>query len=123
VEERLRQAVEENVALCDRVAREAGVATAVDDLRWWAASRTPPKHPDAITRQPGVAPDALLAGTDTGPGCSVKDSFADVDLAPLGFEVLFEATWFELDGLLDYESQLPDRAVPLGSLRVWVKPG
>jgi hypothetical protein len=28
-----------------------------------------------------------------GPGCSVKDSFAVLDLEPSGFHVLLEATW------------------------------
>ena len=119
---RLRQAIAENVALCDGVARGAGVGTSTDADRWWATSRTPPLHPDAITLRPGVGPDVLLAGTDAGPGCSVKDSFADVDLGGLGFEVLFDATWFELDGVLDYEPEVPRGAVPLGPLRVWVRP-
>ncbi|WP_239135543.1 hypothetical protein [Actinoplanes derwentensis] len=35
----------------------------------------------------------MLDGIDIGPGCSVKDSFADLDLAPRGFEALFDATW------------------------------
>jgi hypothetical protein len=34
--------------------------------------------------------DCLIAG----PGCSVKDSFATVDLSAGGLDVLFEATWF-----------------------------
>jgi hypothetical protein len=93
VDERLGKAVEENVAWCDRVCRAAGVTTFLDPERWWAASRTPPLYPDAITRRSGVAPVDLLAGVDDGRGCSVKDSFADLDLSPLGFEILFEAQW------------------------------
>jgi len=55
--------------------------------------RTPPLHPDAVSLAAGVDPASLLDRVDAGPGCSVKDSFADVDLAPFGFRVLFEAAW------------------------------
>ena len=35
----------------------------------------------------------LLARIDTSVGCSIKDSFASVDLSAFGFEVLFDAAW------------------------------
>ncbi|MFZ3493567.1 hypothetical protein ACODT5_10140 [Streptomyces sp. 5.8] len=45
-----------------------------------------------LTRDTDTA--ALLAGIDTAaPHASVKDSFAVLDLAPAGFEVLFGAEW------------------------------
>jgi len=37
--------------------------------------------------------DVVLSGIDDRPGCSVKDSFADVELRDRGFVVLFEARW------------------------------
>jgi hypothetical protein len=40
-----------------------------------------------------VDPEPLLASVDAGPGCSIKDSFADLDLAASGFEILFRAEW------------------------------
>src|SRR4051794_38055707 len=49
--------------------------------------------PDAVTLSPGTEPAAVLARVEGGTGCSVKDSFADLDLAPSGFQVLFDATW------------------------------
>jgi hypothetical protein len=96
VDERLRLAVEDNVAWCDQVAGAHGVVTSLEDDRWWAASRTPPFYPDAITRRPGTRAEAVLAGVDRSPGCSVKDSFADLDLRPVGFDILFEAQWLFL---------------------------
>ena len=36
---------------------------------------------------------SLLARIDTAAGCSIKDSFATLDLAAHGFRVLFEAEW------------------------------
>ena len=35
----------------------------------------------------------MLKRVEDGPGCSVKDSFAVLDLKSSGFHVLFEATW------------------------------
>ena len=35
----------------------------------------------------------LLAHIDASAGCSIKDSFSDLDLAPYDFEILFEAQW------------------------------
>lgn len=54
----------------------------------------PPGYPDAVTLRRGVAAPALLSRIDTtSPGCSVKDSYADLDLSPYGFHELFSATW------------------------------
>ncbi|MFF7313762.1 hypothetical protein [Streptomyces sp. NPDC008137] len=61
---------------------------------WAAPVRTPLYYPDAVTLEPDADVDALLARIDTAsPGASVKDSFADLDLAEAGFRVLFEAQW------------------------------
>ena len=55
--------------------------------------RTPPLFPDAVTLiQSPLVPD-LLARIDTSSGCTIKDSFASLDLAPEGFRVLFDAKW------------------------------
>ena len=45
---------------------------------------------------------------DGSPGCAVKDSFATLDLAPHGFDALFDATWFFLE---------PEPATDHGDLR------
>ncbi|MEU5808535.1 hypothetical protein [Streptomyces sp. NPDC047718] len=89
-EELLRAAARSNAAWCAAVS--AGGAFGAD--AWTSARRTPPYYPDAVTLTRDVAVAALVAALDTdSPGCSVKDSFAVLDLAPQGFEVLFEAQW------------------------------
>jgi hypothetical protein len=60
---------------------------------WAVTQRSPDGYPDAVTLVPGADARAVLSRVDHGPGCSVKDSFADLDLAPVGFRVLFDATW------------------------------
>ncbi|RSM71260.1 hypothetical protein DL991_36900 [Amycolatopsis sp. WAC 01375] len=78
-----------NARWCDVVCRTGTFTAHV----WKSAHRTPPLYPDAVTLTPDVTVSEVLDGIDTSPGCSVKDSFACLDLSQAGFEVLFEATW------------------------------
>ncbi|WP_406187721.1 hypothetical protein [Streptomyces sp. NBC_01006] len=94
-EELLRAAVHNNAEWCAAVS--GGGAFAAD--AWTSARRTPMYYPDGVTLTREASADALLAGMDTeSPGCSVKDSFAALDLAPAGFEVLFGAEWIHRPG-------------------------
>ncbi|MFY1633147.1 hypothetical protein ACN27F_07640 [Solwaraspora sp. WMMB335] len=69
-------------------------AAARDNAAWCSARRTPPYCPDAVTLRPDATPADILARIDTtSPGCSVKDSFASLDLGPHGFVELFTAEW------------------------------
>ncbi|MGW0748853.1 hypothetical protein [Streptomyces sp. NPDC002587] len=93
-EELLLAAARNNAEWCDAVVRGHGPAGAFAPGAWTSAHRTPPLYPDAVSLAPGAPAAGLVAAIDTdGPGCSVKDSFADLDLAAHGFEVLFEAQW------------------------------
>lgn len=89
----LAAAVRNNAEWCDAVCRRHGLPTAWHPDAWIARRRTPEFYPDAVTLVPGAAPEAVLARIDASPGCSVKDSFATLDLAPYGFRVLFAAEW------------------------------
>ena len=86
-------AARENAEWCDVVARSHGCATRFDADAWTSATRTPPGYPDAVTLLPALDVGALLARIDTSAGCSIKDSFASLDLRAQGFRVLFEAEW------------------------------
>jgi len=86
-----------NAAWCDVMARLHECRTTTTADAWTSRDRTPPLYPDAVTRQAGADPAALLARIDNGTGASVKDSFADLDLAPFGFDLLFAATWYHCD--------------------------
>lgn len=55
--------------------------------------RTPPYYPDAVTLLPEITVERVLSSIDTSEGCSVKDSFAGLDLASAGFRSLFRAEW------------------------------
>ncbi|MFD9367179.1 hypothetical protein ACFWA6_05640 [Streptomyces sp. NPDC060020] len=94
----VRLAALNNALWCDAVCAAHGLAPRFDDADdasvWLSASRTPPLYPDAVTLRPEASAPSVLRWIDTdSPGCSVKDSFARLDLAADGFEVLFEAQW------------------------------
>jgi hypothetical protein len=82
-----------NAEWCDLVCRAHGVETRFDEDAWTSRTRTPPGYPDAVTlvRDPSVAD--LLTRIDASVGCSIKDSFASLDLSTFGFRVLFDAQW------------------------------
>ncbi|MFG1696843.1 hypothetical protein [Nonomuraea sp. NPDC049309] len=84
-------AVRDNAAWCDLMCRAHGRPGTFTDMAWTSPVRTPPYYPDAVTRSPLATAGDVLPHIDAGPGASVKDSFATLDLP--GFEVLFEAQW------------------------------
>ncbi|MFC0006558.1 hypothetical protein [Micromonospora siamensis] len=86
-------AARDNADWCAAVCAAHGLTGVVDTDAWSVPRRSPPLYPDAVTLRPGVDPGALLARIDAGPGASVKDSFADLDLHRHGFRVLFAAEW------------------------------
>ncbi|MFD7245245.1 hypothetical protein [Streptomyces massasporeus] len=90
----LRAAARNNAEWCAAMCRAHGVAGEFGAGAWAAAARTPLYYPDAVTLEPETGGDGLVARIDTAsPGASVKDSFADLELAAAGFHMLFEAQW------------------------------
>lgn len=93
----LGASVENNARWCHAVCACEGVVGTFEQSMWTSAARTPPLYPDAITLTRQVDVAQLVAGIETtGAGCSVKDSFADLDLSAQGFRPLFDATWITL---------------------------
>jgi hypothetical protein len=91
------EAARNNARWCDAVCRAQGIPTVFTDDVWVALRRSPPYYPDAVTLTPDATAERALSRIDTSAGCSVKDSFATLDLAPHGFRVLFEAEWIRRD--------------------------
>jgi hypothetical protein len=89
-------AASNNADWCDLVCRASDRNTSIADGVWASHRRSPPFYPDAITLSPTATADAVLDRVERGDGCSVKDSFASLDLGPLGFRVLFDAEWIHL---------------------------
>ena len=89
----VEEAARNNAEWCDSFCRTHGINGHFDSDAWTSATRTPPLYPDAVMLAAGASIDAILLRVDTSVGCSIKDSFADLDLAPLGFDRLFDAEW------------------------------
>nr|WP_241837771.1 hypothetical protein [Streptomyces sp. CB03234] len=90
-----RAAARNNAEWCAALCRAHGLgAGTFGDRAWTHPRRTPPYYPDAVTLVPGAAAHEVLDRIDrSAPGCSVKDSFATLDLTGHGFEPLFDAQW------------------------------
>lgn len=91
--ERLLEAVENNARWCDLVCRSRGIPTQISSAAWAARRRAPHLYPDAISLLPDALAEDVLEPVESGLGCSVKDSFASMDLEKFGFDELFEARW------------------------------
>jgi hypothetical protein len=82
-----------NAALCDAVCRAYGITPHCGDDAWTSPRRPPPLYPDAVTLDPDVTQESVLARVDTSAGCSIKDSFSVLSLGSHGFSVLVQAEW------------------------------
>jgi hypothetical protein len=82
-----------NAEWCDLVCGTHGVHTRFDEVAWTSRTRTPPGYPDAVTLVSDPSVPDLLTWIDTSVGCSIKDSFASLDMTAYGFGVLLDAQW------------------------------
>jgi len=81
---------------CDSLCGTHGIRGRFDSDAWITPRRTPRLYPDAITLDPAADAGSILERIDlTSPGASIKDSFATLDLSPLGFRVVREAEWIQ----------------------------
>ena len=86
-------AARNNAEWCDIFCRSHGVAGTFHSDAWASAIRTPERYPDAVALVPALSGERILSYVDSSTGCSIKDSFAVMDLSSAGFRVLFEAEW------------------------------
>lgn len=86
-------AARNNAEWCDLICRAHQIETRFDPDMWVASRRTPPMYPDAVTLSPYASARDVLDRVDGSPGCSVKDSFASLELSTDGFGLLFDAEW------------------------------
>jgi hypothetical protein len=85
-------AADNNARWCDAVCRSHGLASRfVHDL-WIAPLESPRFYPDLVTLR-AIAAVADVFTHLPAAADHIKDSFACLDLAPEGFDVLFDAHW------------------------------
>jgi hypothetical protein len=107
----VQEAALNNAEWCDAFCRTHGVVGRFDGDAWSSAQRTPAFYPDAVSLVSGCSAARLVSRVDASAGCSIKDSFADLDLSATGFEVLFTAEWL-------WRDQARRRNLPKGWLAV-----
>jgi hypothetical protein len=96
IDPRLAAAIRNNAEWCDAVVNGGhDGATAFTPTHWLNRALSPPFYPNLITLTPdGTAEQrAAIEAVTFEEEWGVKDSFATLDLAPLGFELLFDAVW------------------------------
>ena len=88
-------AARNNAEWCDAVARSWGGRGAFEEALWINRGAAPPFYPNAVTLTPSESvPPAIAAAKGA---FTVKDSFQALDLAPLGYQPLFDASWIWRD--------------------------
>lgn len=91
-----------NALWCDVVCDARGIPGELLEDVWLNRHPTPRYYPNLVTLTPAVraAPQMAqiqaLLRSDLPGGWAVKDSFSTLDLAPLGFQVAFSASWLWL---------------------------
>ncbi len=101
------QAIHNNAVWCDTICRTHGHAGEFLDGIWLTRHPAPPFYPNAVTLAGARATAAQLAAirsllaADLPGAWAVKDSWGTLDLTPLGFGPLFEATWIGRVGTLE----------------------
>lgn len=89
----VRAAARNNAEWCDAFCRTHDLWGRFRFDSWLSPVRTPPYYPDAVTLLPKVAIEQILFNIDASEGCSLKDSFARLDLTAAGFQPLIAAEW------------------------------
>ncbi|HEY0812243.1 MAG TPA: hypothetical protein VGE11_03100 [Pseudonocardia sp.] len=87
--------VRNNAEWCEAVCRTHGRGGVFTRWAWTSRRRTPALYPDAVTLLPATGVADVLKAIDLSEGCSVKDSFARLDLSADGFEPIIEAQWID----------------------------
>jgi hypothetical protein len=90
---RLRRAVDANIGWYEDIFAMHGIGSVLEDGLWSAMAPPPPLHSDAVSVEPTVRVEHIVERLAGRPRAGVKDSFASLDLATVGMEVLFSATW------------------------------
>jgi hypothetical protein len=96
----LAAAIENNASWCAAVCATHGVPTTTESGILVTHDRPPTYYPDAITLTREVTAEDVSALIGERAIASVKDSFATLDLAPLGFDLLFAASWITMEAPL-----------------------
>lgn len=90
---RLRRAVDASIGWYEDILALHGIGSTLENGLWSSAAPPPPFHSDAVTVEPSVGAEQVVARMADRKRWGVKDSFAGLDLSGEGLDILFSATW------------------------------
>ncbi len=94
------QAIRNNAVWCDKVCAAQGSHGEFQDGFWVSHDKTPPFFPNFITLDKDKTTEQRVCIQEllnTGVGeLGIKDSFSNLELGNLGFQILFDAEWIYL---------------------------
>jgi hypothetical protein len=97
--DRVDAAVQNNIAWCGTVCDTHGIAQAAHSHVWGVLSKAPAFYPDIISSSRNATTADVQAFAGRRDILSIKDSYANLDLSPFGFDILFEAEWIYRDSI------------------------
>lgn len=89
----LEDAVLNNIAWCGMVCETHGLVQISSERIWGLHAKAPELYPDIITSSRQATSDEVNTFIGNREVFSIKDSFANLNLVPYGFKVLFDAEW------------------------------
>lgn len=105
--EEVDAAVINNIVWCGIVCETHGITATSRKHIWRTTSKSPPYYPDMITSSRYVTVDEVIDIIDNKEITGIKDSFANLDLSPFDFEMLFTADWIYHAPVVNLESNQP----------------
>lgn len=101
-------AVLNNIIWCGIVCEMHGITHASSENIWGLQSQAPIYYPDIITSNKDVTAQQVINFIENREILSIKDSYANVDLGPFGYKILFEAEWIYHSTISNFE-QIPSK--------------
>lgn len=99
----VERAVLNNVAWCGMVCAAHGINPYFKENLWGLHSKAPTFYPEIITTSRNATIEEVKSFIENGEVSSIKDSFANLNLIPIGFKILFEAEWIFHPSVPDLE--------------------
>jgi hypothetical protein len=111
----LHQAVRNNAEWCSLICAAYGSESRFGDAAWTCSHPAPRFYPNLVTLLPDDTATQIeeirKLAAHLPDGWGVKDSFHALDLAPLGFEPIIQASWLRYDSADGPETGLEWRRV------------
>lgn len=105
-------AVLNNAIWCGLVCDTHGIAQTSREHVWGLLSEAPAFYPDIITVSRVVTTEEVMDFIGSREISSIKDSYANLDMLAVGFNILFEAEWIYHATVVDMDNiQTPWRVI------------